>query len=324
MDLKHRECQRGSKILFKRSFQRSSRKRVFGAVSFFAVFGLVFFTGAAPRGCGQSVPVDPGEPPVFTQPSFKRVFMVILENEDSESAESQPFMARLAREGAFIKNYNHVARPSQPNYIALVSGETHGVTSNDNYDLPVRHIGDLLEAKGMTWKSYAEGFPGNCSLVKQAGAYVRKHEPFISFKNIQNNSARCANIVEAGELDRDIQNGKLADYSLYIPDLNNDGHDTGIEFADRWLSNRFAPLLADPKFMKDTLFVVTFDESETGPFNSSTRIYNAFYGDSVIAGSSVNYPYDHYSMLRTIEEAFHLGTLGLKDELAHPIGGIWK
>jgi phospholipase C len=247
--------------------------------------------------------------------------IVVLENENESNAIDQPFMKSLAARGAYLESYTAITHPSQPNYIAMTAGDLHGVKDNENVDLDVRHLGDLLEAKGLSWKVYAEGYPGNCRLDARIGSYARKHVPFISFESVQEDPARCAKIVDASRLYDDLAAGALPDYSLFIPDMNNDGHDTGVEFADRWLGATFRPLLEDPRFMKDMLFVVTFDESRLGGGN---RIYTAFYGDAVVAGSVSEYPWNHYSLLRTIEEAFDLGTLGLNDQSAAPISGIWR
>ena len=199
-----------------------------------------------------------GPPPDFKQPSFKRIMIVVLENEDEPNAIDQPFMKSLAARGAHFGSYRAITHPSQPNYIAMTAGGLHGVKDDRNVDLDVRHLGDLLEAKGLSWKVYAD---------------------------------------------------------------DNDGHDTGVEFADRWLGAAFGPLLEDPRFMKDMLFVVTFDESK---HSGGNRIYAAFYGESVLAGTVSDHPWNHYSLLRTIEESFHLGTLGLNDQSADPISGIWR
>lgn len=257
----------------------------------------------------------------FKQPSFERIVIVVLENENEPNAIEQPFMKRLAARGAYFSSFEAITHPSQPNYIAMVAGDVHGVGDDSNVDLDVRHLGDLLEARGLRWKVYAEGYPGKCRLDQRIGPYVRRHVPFLSFKNVQSDPARCANIVNASELYDDIAAGTLPEYALYIPDRNNDGHDTDVGFADRWLETTFGPLLDDPRFMQDTLFVVTFDESKHFGGN---RIYTAFYGDSVIAGTISEHPWNHYSVLRTIEESFQLGTLGLNDQSAEPISGIWR
>jgi hypothetical protein len=255
------------------------------------------------------------------RPSFKKVMIVILENKDYQEAMDQPFMSKLAQEGANLIRFYAETHPSLPNYIALTSGGLHGINSNSSEIIDVSHIGNLLEAKGMTWKVYAEGFPGDCFTGAKKGNYVRKHVPFLSYRNVVGNPARCSKIVEASQLQRDIKEGGLPDYALFIPDLQNSGHDASLEHVDRWLGQTFGPLLQNPRFMKDMLLVVTFDE---GSRSKDNHIYTVLLGDSVKAGSVSNVTYNHYSLLRTIENAFGLGTLGRKDADAVPITEIWK
>ncbi len=255
-------------------------------------------------------------------PLFNKVMIVVLENANYADAMAQPFLGQLAKSGALLSNFSAVARPSLPNYIALTAGTVAGLSSNDPVNLNLPHIGDLLEAKGKAWKVYAEAYPGRCFLGAQSGPYVRKHVPFLSFKNIQNDTRRCANIVEASTLDRDAATGNLADYSLYIPDENNDGHHTGVRFADRWTERIFGPRLKNPGFMKGMLWVVTFDEAAGG--DHSNHIYTALAGESVLSGSVSKSPYNHYSLLRTIEDALGLGTLGRDDAVASRIGRVWR
>jgi len=264
---------------------------------------------------------DPDKPPYA--PGFKRAFVVVLENTDYKKAASQPFLSKLMKRGAALADYHAIGHPSQPNYLALVAGDPMGVTNDDNADVDMyaRHVGDLFEAVGSTWTAYAEGWPGRCFRKKRQGTYVRKHEPFISFLDIQTVPFRCAQIKDASELDKDVAAGKLPDFALYTPDLNDDGHDTGVAYADAWLAKRFGPLLDDPRFMKDMLFVVTFDE-DSG--TSKNRVLTVLVGDSVKPGAVSKTRYDHYSLLRTIEDAFGLGTLHRHDEQASHIDGIWR
>ena len=254
-------------------------------------------------------------------PKFKKVMMVVLENTDYAQAIQQPFLAKLASLGANLTNFYAETHPSQPNYIAMVSGSTHGVKSDSPVNLNVKHIGDLLEAKQKTWKAYVEQFPGNCFQGATSGIYARKHVPFISFTNVSKSAARCGNVVDASELDQDMQNGTLPDYSFYTPNMNDDGHDTGAANADQWLSDNFGTRLQDPKFMQDLLFIVTFDEGTTF---GSNQIYTVLYGDSVVPGSVASARYDHYSLLRTIEDTLGLGNLGQSDATAAAVTGIWK
>lgn len=261
--------------------------------------------------------------PAPFQPGFKKVMVVMLENTDYKEALVQPFLAELAKRGALLTNYHAVAHPSQPNYVAIVAGDTLGCADDEQIDFSAstRHLGDLLEAKGKTWGVYAEGYPGKCSTKMHAGKYARKHQPFMSFKNVTKDPSRCANVKPAKALDADAKAGRLPDFSLYVPDLDDDGHDTGSPFASKWLAAAFGPRLDDPAFMKDLLVVVTFDEDGGTKDN---RVYAALIGAGVKPGSKSAARYTHYSLLRTVEDAFALGTLGRNDATASRIEGIWR
>lgn len=267
--------------------------------------------------------VGAGTGQVRAGPPSENVMVVVLENTDYAQALEQPFLARLAREGGLLSNFHAVAHPSQPNYVALTAGTLNGVDSNDPVTLAIRHIGDLLEAKGMSWKAYVEDYPGDCFLKKSSGDYARKHVPFLSFRNIQSDLQRCHDrVVNSSELAGDIASDRLPRYSLYIPNMKNDGHDTDVAKADRWLSHTFGPLLRDPRFTRGLLLVVTFDEASKQ--DSNNHIYTSLWGAGVRPGSHSDAHYDHYSLLRTIEDRLGLGTLGKNDATATPITGVWK
>src|SRR5205085_10799826 len=133
----------------------------------------------------------------------------------------------LAARGALLRSYFAITHPSQPNYLALVGGSTFGIAGSDPLSLDAAHLGDLLEAHGTSWKTYAEGYPGGCFLGVQAGAYVRPHVPFLSFSDVQRDPARCAaRIVPASQLDLDPQHRHLPRFARYLPDPEHDGPDT--------------------------------------------------------------------------------------------------
>ena len=264
-----------------------------------------------------------GQTPSRAAAAVERGMIVVLENTDFAEATRQPFLGKLAREGALLSNFHAVAHPSQPNYVALTAGTLKGVDSNDPVTLAVRHIGDLVEARGLSWKAYAEDYPGDCFLKEKSGDYARKHVPFLSFQNIQNDPQRCrVRVVNSAELEHDIVSGRLPNYALFVPNQKNDGHDTDIAFADRWLAHTFGPLLRDRRFTSKLLFVVTFDEADKD--DGSNHIYTSLWGESVRPGSTSAAHYDHYSLLRTVEDMLGLGRLGRGDATAAPIVGVWK
>ena len=253
---------------------------------------------------------------------FSHVLIVVLENTNYANAMNQSFLSELSKKGASLDNMTALTHPSQGNYISMIAGDTFGITNDKNVDLDAQHIGDLLEAKGLTWKAYVEGFPGNCFLGATSGKYARKHVPFLSFKNVSTNPARCKNIVDSKQLDNDIQSNHLPNYAIYIPDLNNDGHDSGVSFADAYMSKKFGPLLQNPQFINQMLFIVTFDES--GSKSNDNQIYTAFYGDSVVAGAKSTVAYTHYSILKTIETVWGLGSLNKNDKKTSSIIDVLK
>lgn len=256
-----------------------------------------------------------------SNPSFKHIFIVVLENTNAEDAYAQPFLRTIANQGAYLGNFHGVTHPSQPNYLALTSGSSWNV-DNKNVTIDASHIGDLLEARGKSWKIYVESYPGKCFLDEKLGPYARKHVPFLSYKNIQTNPARCAKVVNSSEFFIDIEKGAVPNFSLYIPDNKNNGHDTGVAYADNWLKKTFGPLLKERRFTKGLLFIVVFDEG--GKHNDDNHIYAAIWGSSVSPGSVSNTRYDLYSLLRTVEDNLKLGTLGRNDQKASPITGIWR
>ncbi len=254
-------------------------------------------------------------------PRVDRVVLIVLENTSATDALGQPFLAELTREGAYVPDLKAVARPSQPNYIALTAGNTHGVDSNEDVTLNAKHLGNLVEEKGKSWKVYAESYPGGCFLGASAGPYARKHVPFLSFQDVQSDPTRCARVVPSDQLQKDIAKDAVPEFSLVIPNNSSNGHDTGVQYADGWLKQTLSPILKDSKFMERTLVIVTFDESNHD--DDSNQVYTALIGANVQPGATAGGCYDHYSLLRTVEESLGLGTLGLYDEASQPIQGVW-
>lgn len=254
---------------------------------------------------------------------FKKMMVIVLENTDYKEAMERPYFRELAKKGALLTDYHGVAHPSQPNYVAMIAASAMGVTDDERVDISsaARQLGDLLEEKGRSWAVYAEGYPGRCDPRRHIGRYARKHEPFISFKSVRADAARCARVKPASALDVDVSSGALADFSLYVPDLDDDGHDTGSLFASRWLEKSFGPRFEDPAFMKDLLVLVTFDEDGGTRDN---RVYAVLLGPGVKPGTESDVRYDHYSIVRTAEDAFGLGSLGRGDATAAPFGGVWR
>jgi len=244
---------------------------------------------------------------------FERIIIIQFENHAEDEVIRDPNFAKYTKMGRGCLNYFAVTHPSQPNYWAQVAGDYFLIHSDSNFDLDRSNLADLMDAKGVTWKTYQEDYPGNCRPDEVIGRYARKHNPFISFNNIRNNKTRCANIVNSGDFDSDLKAGKLPQYSYYTPNLDNDAHDTNITFAGKWLDGFLAPRLGN--IPPGTLMVVTWDEDD---FTEGNKILSFFLdfptGSMFASGSSDKTKYNHYSLLASVEDNWSLGNLGRNDK----------
>jgi phosphatidylinositol-3-phosphatase len=246
-------------------------------------------------------------------PDFPYVWIIVLENHgyaDVVGAPSMPYVNGLIGRYGLAERSSGVSRPSEPNYLALFSGSTHGVHDDGNHDIDAPTVADQIEASGRTWREYAENRPPDCFTGSSAsggrdgtGAYRRKHAPAISFDAIRNDPARCANLVDLTAF----HPGDVT-YSLIIPNQCHDAHDCGLDQADRWLAS-FVPTITDSQaFASGGLLIVTFDE-DAGNDPSGGHIATVVASPHVPAGFRSDQPHDHYSVLRTIEDAWGLDCL---------------
>jgi phosphatidylinositol-3-phosphatase len=258
-------------------------------------------------------------------PDFTHVVLVVFENHEATEiagSSSAPTFNFLARRFASLTNYDAVAHPSLPNYLALVSGSTHGISSDcTDCVVQARSLADTLEAAGKTWKTYAEDLPYPGFTGGSAGRYAKKHDPFLYFRDVVDSRARRDRVVPFPQLARDLARGRLPDFSLVVPNLCNDMHDCSAATGDAWLKARIVPLLRSPVLRGGVVFVV-FDEgtSDTG---GGGRIAALALGPAVQRGSRFTKATNHYGLLRTIEDAWKLPRLA-HSRTGTPIGGIWK
>jgi hypothetical protein len=258
-------------------------------------------------------------------PRFKHVIVVVFENKERGEITGNPAaptFTALGRLYATLPGYTGVAHPSLPNYLALVSGSTHGIT-DDCTDCVVDgpSLADTLAAALRTWKTYAEGLPGVGSTDAFAGRYAKKHDPFVYFRRVLGTAAWRDRVVPFGQLAGDVRNRRLPDYALVVPDLCNDMHDCSIATGDRWLKTNVVPLLTAPALAGGVVFVV-FDEG-TSSRGGGGNVTALAAGPAVRPGATFTAAVSHYSLLRTVEQAWGLPRLG-KSAQARPITGIWR
>jgi hypothetical protein len=255
-------------------------------------------------------------------PQFEHVVVVVFENKESGRVignRQAPTFNAYARSGARLTHYYAVTHPSLPNYMALVSGSTHGITTNCTACvIAARSLADTIEAAGREWKTYAEGLPAPGFLGAADGRYAKKHNPFAYFRSVAADQVRRDRIVPVTELEVDLGAQQLPDFSLVVPDLCNSMHDCPVSVGDAWLRRTIPPLLKLP----GTVVFVLFDEGASR-VRGGGHIAALALGTAVRPRSRFTAITSHYGVLRTIEEAWGLPFLG-RSAKVKPITGIWR
>jgi hypothetical protein len=173
-----------------------------------------------------------------------------------------------------------------------------------------------------------------------ADSYATRHNPFVYFHSIINDQAYCdARVVRLDRLPADLATvATTPNYVFITPSLCHDGHDApcangepgGLVSADAFLRVWVPRIVNSPAFQADGLLIITFDES-SGPQSDSSgccngalrtanlpgitgpgggRVGAVLLSPFIAPGTTTSVPYNHYSMLRTVEDIFGLPYLG--------------
>jgi hypothetical protein len=291
---------------------------------------------------------------------LKHVFVIVLENYKVEDVTpaAAPYLAKLAGQGVTLDAMYGVDHASLTNYIAMTSGNApNAKTMADcfQYDCifepPTdRNLGDQLEARHRDWKAYMESMPAPCTHPTSSGpvdpylvGYATRHNPFVYYRDVVGPdisvvSTRCAaHDVPYPQLAKDLASKRAPSYSLIVPDTCNDGHDRGpdcsLPTADKWLAANVPTILKSRDFRRHGALIVTFDESEGADRrgccgnSSGGKIATVVVSPFVTRlGSHSSVPYNHYSVLRTVEDVFGLACLGRAcDASITPFGkDVWS
>lgn len=262
-----------------------------------------------------------GGPSSARLPSFSHVVVIVMENKDCTDIAgnaSAPYVNGLAARYATATRWFAITHPSLPNYLALIGGSTFGIHSNctgcDGIRAP--NLTDQLETAGISWKAYMEGLPSSCYRDKDAGRYAKKHNPFVYFASVTDDPARCGKVVPLGELDADLAAHRLPRFAFVTPDLCHDTHDTqdcSVADGDRWLRGIVPRILG--ALGPTGILVITYDEADGHStagcctLAAGGQVLTVIAGPKVKRGYRLRAAYDHYSLLRTIEDAWHLPKL---------------
>jgi hypothetical protein len=178
--------------------------------------------------------------------------------------------------------------------------------------------------------------------AKVGDQYAARHNPFVYFHSIIDDDASCKDhVVDLNALPNDLASvDTTPNFSFVTPNLCHDGHDApcvdgqpgGLTSANAFLEQWVPKILASPAFAQDGMLVITFDEAEVGDPASATSCCGELPGPNsampgivgpgggrvgavvlspfATPGSTTDVAYNHYSLLRTLEDLYGVEHLG--------------
>jgi hypothetical protein len=192
-----------------------------------------------------------------------------------------------------------------------------------------------------TCRHPAVGSPDDTQTAEPGDQYAMRHNPFMYFHSIIDDQAHCdASVVPLVRLRDDLEAASTTpSYSFITPNLCHDGHDEpcadkqpgGLVSANKFLEKWVPRILGSPGYRDGGLLIVTFDEAENhdadaccgekqGPNTPNNggptpgpgggRVGAVLLSRYIKPGTVSKEQYNHYSMLRSIEDFFGLGHLG--------------
>jgi phosphatidylinositol-3-phosphatase len=270
-------------------------------------------------------------------PRPDHIIVVIEENHGYDEvigSRNAPFLTALSREGALFTDSHGVIHPSQPNYLAIYSGSTQGITGDTCLDngepFITPNLGAALIGKGFTFKGFAQTMPSpgfqECEYLKSsltgASLYARKHCPWVDWQGTQENDIDSSLSQPMTSFPTDFN--KLPTVAFVIADMDHDMHNIGppgdaaaVQRGDQWLKENLAAYVSWAK-THNSLLIVTFDEDD---FKLVNHIPTIFAGAMVKPGKYDEH-INHYSVLHTIESMYGLPVADTTN--AGKISDIWR
>jgi phosphatidylinositol-3-phosphatase len=268
-------------------------------------------------------------------PRYAHVIWIVFENQGYDQVlrnRKLRYTNRLAVSCGLATHYYGVGDPSLPNYLAMTSGGTWGVTGDSSAPLHLPSIFSQVAAAHLQWRSYSEGMPRNCDrsdYPRHKPVYTAHHEPVLFYAGIRRD---CANwdvplgTVHKGALAQALATNTLPAFAIVGP--NDDGGttkhgcsrpcgDVDPPRSDHFLRTWMRTILASKAYAAGTTAVfVTWDEDAMSearlcPALDCDHLAAIVVSPSVPAGTRSDAPFSHYSLLRTTEDILGLrGHLG--------------
>jgi len=259
------------------------------------------------------------------------VIWITFENQSAKHVignRGLPNVNRIARRCGLATNFFAEAHPSLPNYIAMTSGGTQGVTGDSSGPLAADNIYAQVKRSGRQWRHYAFGMPSNCDHADAPSSnraiYTAHHQPPVFYRTIAADCARWdvgvgdpakvedRNDVRAGPLATALRRNRLPAFATIEPTDDGGNSKAGGEVdpvkGDAFLARWIPRITSSTAYRRGrTAIFITWDEPDDfGTDPPRDTIATIVIAPTVPAGTKVATRFDHYAMLRTTEELLGL------------------
>ncbi len=257
--------------------------------------------------CNPTLPGTPSTTTTTATPSAHKVLVILEENHSASEALSQmPALAGYASTYGQATHYYAVSHPSLPNYVAIWSGDTQGISSDCGVGPGCQPAGPTVWgqtlAAGKSAKAYQESMTSNCQTSSSSG-YVARHGPWPYFAGPERYGCSAYDVplgtTSSGNLLQDVQHGTLPVTGEITPNLDNDAHNGTLAQADSWLGGWLSIITKGSDFRSGHLtVVVTFDEDDSSQGNQVPLVVI----DPRLSHAVVTGTFNHYSLTRWLDQ----------------------
>jgi acid phosphatase len=272
-------------------------------------------------------------PTITPTPGTPHVMVIMEENRGYGatlgSCGDDPYLCGLASQYASYTNWDAIAHPSLPNYLALDSGSTQGCGADacpGGYT--GTDLGGQLSTAGIPWAAYMESMPSPCYTGGEVGLYKRSHNPFVYFNDVVNSGTCSDNVVPypgSAGLISNLDASGAPQFVWITPNLLDDMHNGSVSQGDAWLAANLPAVLTSSWFTSyDSTVIVTMDENDPQPNPGGGQIPMVVISSTALGQGQISTSGNLYGTLRAIEEEFGLNDLGAAADSSNgdPIGSF--
>lgn len=269
--------------------------------------------------------------------TIPHLIVILFENENFGQVNGNtnaPYISSLATACGYATKYDDNCFSSNlvslPHYLALVSGSNCNTGLNatgtgcitDDADATSHQLSTAsIFSQASSWKSYQEGMPSACALTSGGTSYACKHNPAayysaladcaandIGIATVTCSSTKLTKCTTPNNAFTDaLANDTLPALSFITPNLVNDMHDGTVTQGDNWLYTYLPLVFQSAAYLRgDVAVLVLWDEQSTSTFGGATP--NLFVSPYITAGTVTDTAFNHFAVLRAMENALGITT----------------